>query len=72
MLCAPADLIETGTQLRALRVLSNLSQEEFGRMIGYSRWHVKKFEYGEREIPQSVRLAVWALVQGGHERGLSA
>lgn len=65
----PGDLPMTPDQFRAWRKSLGLKQKEIADLLGLKKRMIQYYEKGERdgkavEIPKTVRLACYALMQG--------
>lgn len=47
----------TGPEMRATRDLMELDKAAFGRLLGYTRQSVHRWESGEQKIPPAVAIA---------------
>lgn len=53
-LSSAADDIEVGKRLKAIRTTTELSQREFGKLLGVSRSAYINYEQGNRELPTGL------------------
>ena len=54
----------TGEKLRAVRKMMDMSQTEFGGLLGYTKASIRLMEHNKLEIRNSVALACAALAMG--------
>jgi len=52
----------TPAELRACRLQLGLSQHDFGRCIGHSRFHVNHMERGRKPVAETTQRLVEALM----------
>lgn len=49
------------TDLRAQRVVLDLTQAKLARLLGVSRWSVARWESGERAVPKVIQGVMLAM-----------